>query len=160
MNTVNIIQFPVEKTYNKLLANLIMAFVVISFLVIFGITAFWEFFGLYLVFSYAIGLIILAIVIYKVESELKKQLETRFILAQFLNRIKIQTSIFSFSDIFIYSVICPFCNTYMEINQSSTLNIPKFNAQYPFFVHYRELRLSRKDQRYARFVNPRNLKVQ
>ncbi len=155
MNTVHIYQFHVEKAYQNITVYLGLGFLAMSLLTLGGIMTFWESSGMLVIILYIIGVAIIVFMIIVVE--LNNLLEIKNITLRLEGKHDSPSNAFSFWFLKTYSVICPFCRKYMEINHSNKAGVLKFSAQHSICMHYRGLHTYGREARYAKFVNPRKM---
>ncbi len=132
---------------------LFIAFIIKTFLTVFGIVLFWEHSFLNIIIPYIIGMILIIVIIISVDIKLTNQMKTKFITLRKINTPKLPPTVFSLGYLNSYSVICPFCQKYMELNHSNMIGVLRFSAHYPICVHYRGLNIYGREANYAKFVN-------
>jgi hypothetical protein len=119
------------------------------------ILIFMENSGIYFIIPYILGVMVMVFVIKIVDVKLNKQLETKNITVRIMNKQQLYKGLFTSQYSITYSVICPFCGIYMELNYTNTSYVTKFSEQFPICFHYRYLRIFRNESGYAKFVNPK-----
>lgn len=147
------VQFPIEKIYNDLVIRLFFVFVILSFLTILGIMTFLNIAPLNIIITYGIAVVVFIIVIITIEAEMYRHLEIIFVRSKKIDKTDTLPSKLQQKYSLTHSLICPFCDQYMEIKNANDREIRSFSNIHRNCIHYRDIKLFKDGFMYGKFVN-------